>query len=916
VSLVSALDAGGLGTGGPPLVGRRRELEVLDGLRERAEAGRAGVVMVVGPAGVGKSTLLATWASGLRGWHVAMVTADDAETAVPFGVVDQVMRELGQGHWAPAGVADHLDAAAVGACVIRALEVRAGSNGAVVLVDDAHWADVSSLHALGFAFRRLRRDPVMLVMAARQEGRSTEVADRMVSTLDGARLTIGGLDLDETTELVSALGTRVTDRASVDRLRIHTDGNPLHLKALLSEHGANALARLDPHPLPAPAAYAHLVVERLMKCSPDGRAVVEAASVLGQRTTLDALAVVAGVGNVRALVDEAVQAELFGATSSQPRTTRFAHPMVRAAVYHHISLEQRAALHERAASIAPDPVTALRHRLARADGPDPALADEFVKAAEDEAARNRWTTAAELLLDAAELTNDASLGFTHRLDAVDCMLLGGAIPEAMARWEEMVEPSTPCRHWHYIAGRIAACNGDFDASKTHLAWALRGRRRDTDALGARVCAQIATLRLNEGRFTAGARWARRAIRLAPARRPLVATGPLASLVFGLAGVGRGSEAIQVIADTRPSQRLTHDDLIGRGVAELWSGRTARARVDLSAVSSSRTASAYERILSLLYLTDADYRLGFWDDAVMHGELAVSLARDSDHFWLLPLVHSAASFPLAGRGEWGDAMAHIARAVKSVRTATPATEVWTATAAARVAHARGDAYGVVTAVSSLDRVRNRDGVCGLEVQPWQPMAVEALVALGRLDDARGELADLEAACVAHASAPGGVVMAHTRALVDVADGRIGDAHDAIADALDHDDEVGPFERSLAELALGALRRRLRQRSRARDVLVAALSGFDALGAVPYAERCERELAACGLTPQPRKHRDRERLTPQELSVANLAMRGLSNREIAGELVVSIKTVEFHLGNVYRKLAVSSRTQLLAVWPSPT
>jgi DNA-binding CsgD family transcriptional regulator len=85
-------------------------------------------------------------------------------------------------------------------------------------------------------------------------------------------------------------------------------------------------------------------------------------------------------------------------------------------------------------------------------------------------------------------------------------------------------------------------------------------------------------------------------------------------------------------------------------------------------------------------------------------------------------------------------------------------------------------------------------------------------------------------------------------------------------------------------------------------------FVSLGAQPYIDRCDRELAACGLAPARRRGRDRARLTPQELSVVRLAASGLSNREVAAELVVSVKTVEFHLNHAYRKLAVDSRKEL--------
>lgn len=119
---------------------------------------------------------------------------------------------------------------------------------------------------------------------------------------------------------------------------------------------------------------------------------------------------------------------------------------------------------------------------------------------------------------------------------------------------------------------------------------------------------------------------------------------------------------------------------------------------------------------------------------------------------------------------------------------------------------------------------------------------------------------------------------------------------------------PFERARIELAAGQFLRRAGQRRRAADLLGAAERRFTDLGARPYAQRCARELGASGLTPARRLERDRAALTSQELVVARLAAQGRSNRELADELFVSIKTIEYHLRNVFQKLGVASRREL--------
>ena len=140
--------------------------------------------------------------------------------------------------------------------------------------------------------------------------------------------------------------------------------------------------------------------------------------------------------------------------------------------------------------------------------------------------------------------------------------------------------------------------------------------------------------------------------------------------------------------------------------------------------------------------------------------------------------------------------------------------------------------------------------------------------------------------------------------DGADGAFAIARQQLADL------CAPFEVALVELAWGqALRRRGHRRS-ASAHLTAARDRFAGLLARPFLERCDAEMLACGAQPVRRGDLDRGRLTPQELSVARLVASGLSNREVASELVLSVRTVESHLTRIYSKLGVSSRAQLAA------
>ena len=121
---------------------------------------------------------------------------------------------------------------------------------------------------------------------------------------------------------------------------------------------------------------------------------------------------------------------------------------------------------------------------------------------------------------------------------------------------------------------------------------------------------------------------------------------------------------------------------------------------------------------------------------------------------------------------------------------------------------------------------------------------------------------------------------------------------------------PFQRALLELAYGQILRRAGQRRAAAHQLQAARDRFAGLKARPYLERCDRELAACGLAPAKRSDFDPSRLTAQESAVARLVALGMGNRQVASELFVSIKTVQFHLTHIYAKLGISTRAELAA------
>ncbi|MCR6487413.1 LuxR C-terminal-related transcriptional regulator [Amycolatopsis sp. OK19-0408] len=871
-----------------PLIGRA---ELVAGLQQLLRTGPSRFVLLAGPPGIGTSALAAHLARRRDG-PVVEVAAAAWESHRPYALLAQAFPDL--------AVADPLDAAAE---VVARLE-----PGALLVIDDAHFADVESLRTLASA-RRHHAAPHVLATADTAERRATAEVLELLPRIATDVPRLPPLDAAQISELAAAYGVALHP-AMAERLRRHTGGRPRPAVQLLTELPRATWSRFEP-PLPAPAATDARVRESLAACTPAARRFAEAAAVLGPDTPVrDVLALADLDVEPLPLLDETAAAGLVrlaprGLTHLGPPD-----PMVRAAVLTGLGPARRAGLQRRAAELVDDPVRALRLLVAASPVPDPELAGRLDDLAVERAAEGAWGTAATLLSDASRLTDDPRRRQARLTRAVDALIGAGDMFRAAALVPEVESGrETPLRD--AVLGYLAVVRGRAAEAGTRLrrAWDIVNAEREPET-AALICQRyvLDALARYDGRDLV--RWADRAIELAGADTP-PAVEAAAIRGLGLAATGRAKQARRDYEQL--TTRLRHGAqaqraTMARGWLNLLTDRLDDARVDLeSAIPTSYLGgSARISLWASAWLARTQFLTGEWDDALRTLRDATDLQDRTGILLTGPLLRWTATAVHALRGDFGAAEELLLADAGDY----PIMRVPNQLARAHLAEARADSAGVLRALYPLTRPVPGAGTDEPGHWPWPDMYAHALVLLGRLDEAGDFLTPHEklAAKRDHLSA---------RARLAAARGRL---HGALGDV---DAATASFEDALELLAAlparydqarvnfgyGQTLRRLGRRARADVVLTAARDGFAAMGAKTYVERCDRELKAGGVH-STRPDATPTTLTPQEEAVTRLVARGMSNKEVAAELFLSGKTVQYHLTRVYAKLGVRSRTELVA------
>ncbi len=904
------------------LLGRRAECEALDRQLEIIRGGHSSVLVLRGEPGIGKTALLEYLLERTSGCRVLRAAGVQSEMELAFaglhqlcassldridGLADPQRAALATafGLWPGPAPNPFL----VGLATLSLFTEVAEEEPLVCVVDDAQWLDRASRQALGFVARRLFAEPVALIFTTREQ--SEEFA-RL------PELVVEGLDDVEARVLLSSVIRGPLDEMVRERIVAETRGNPLALVEL--PRGLTPAELAGGFGLPDAPALSGRIEESF------GRR-VEALAVDTQRVLLVAAA--EPVGDPL-LVWRAAEWLGIGAESAAPAAkagllefganVRFCHPLARSAVYRAASPEDRRSAHGALAEVtdpAVDPDRRAWHRAQATAAPCEDVASELERSASGARGRGGVAAAAAFLERAADLTPDPARRAERALAAAYAKYEAGA----------------------HVSARgllVAAKSGPLDELQRARAHVLDGqiafalsRGSDAAPLLLEAAKQLELFDPVLARET-----------YAEAFAAAMYAGRLAKSV-GVVEVAKAARAAKRAGASPQPARV--QDLLLDGQALLVTERPRAATPLLKRALSAVRVDGLSNDDALRWLWLACITaLQLWDDESWRvlSDRYVQLARDAGALTVLPLAlnYCVGSRVAAGEFSAAEALGEEARGV-SLAIANPDVSIsslnlagWRGRqaealeliqASDRDAAARGEGrrigagqYAAAVLYNGLGRYQLALAAAQqaleypleLATSRWAlPEQVEAAVRTGQPEGAALALRQLSESTRASGTDWAVGIEARTRALLsegEVADGLYREAIDRLRRTRVRS------ELARAHLLYGEWLRRENRRVDARDQLRTAHKMLTSMGAEAFADRAARELLATGETVRKRTSDTVGQLTAQEAQIARMARDGASNRQIAAQLFISHKTVEYHLRKVFAKLGISARADLVA------
>ncbi|MGP3952541.1 AAA family ATPase [Streptomyces sp. 7N604] len=891
------------------LHGRAKELEELDRLLDLARKGRGGSLVLLGETGIGKTALLKQLLERSAGFRTLEASGVEFEAEFAFAALHQLcapmlerMDNLQQPQREALSVAFGQTCGTVpdqfrlGLGVLNLLAETAAEQPLLCVIDDAQWLDQASAQALGFVARRIEAEPIVLVIAHRDEA-----GDAFTGL---ATLRVEGLADAPARELLASEFRAPLDAGVRERILAEAHGNPLALLELPKSMGPAQLAGGFglPDTMPVPSRIENSYRERLqsLPVRTEELLVVVAAEPTGDPALLWRAAEVLDIE-----ATAAAPAEAAGLIELGTRI-HFRHPLVRSAAYRAASIEDRRRAHHALAEAtdpAHDPDRRAWHRAQATPGPDEDIGDALVRSADRAHARGGIAAEAAFLERSAALTAHPGRRAARTLAAARAKLEVGAVDNAVSLLSTVENSPLSVRQ-----------RAQVDLLRGQMAFSLE-RGSEAPLLLLRAAERVAQLdpalareyyldaveagmlvgRVGDGMMTT----LRAALAAPPAPVPPRAVDLVLDAVLDLftGDYQRGVSKLEPIIDDADADVWVRRPWLGSLLAmELWN-LDAYMRIAARQVETARAAGSLLALpIGLATLAGASVRAGDVPGALSAlGEMEALVEVTGVTRLTYACAQLTALRAEPGAAERIRAMAHGANQrgdglqVAFCMWATALlhngrAEYAAALAAARTASAYGDPAVTGLALAELVEAAVRCGERDAAVAAHQALRT-------RTSTVRTEWGEGVEQCAAALIAEDDRADAHYHEAIK----RLGDSRDRTWHAR-------------AQLLYGEWLRRHGRRREARTHLRSAHELFDSMRAEAFADRAAAELRATGEKARRRTPDKLEQLTPRELTIARLVATGATSKEIGTRLFLSPRTIDAHLRSIFKKLGVTSRRQL--------
>lgn len=903
----------------PVLVGRAIESLALEQALATARTGASAVLVLRGEPGVGKTALLEYARAAAADFDLVWANGAEAESGLPFAGLHQIcLPFLAALEHLPAPQRVALESAfglaaapapsrfLVGLGALTLLAEAAAERPLLLVVDDAQWLDVESAETLAFIARRLHADGIAALFSftdadscdLRAFGRMQEIR-------------VAGLEPPEAHELLDRTAATPVSVAVGARLARETVGNPLALTELVAQLSPAQLAGDErlPEALPFGGRLEATYLARVRALPLETQRFL---LLVAAEPRADA-ALLTGAAELLGIAPEAAAAAEPGALLRVGREVRFRHSLIRRAAYEGASVADRQRTHAVLADLAAEagePHHRAWHLAAATLLPNEDVAAELARTAALARERGGHSAATAHLERAADLSPHPEQHRVRLLEAAESALAGGDLPKLSS----LVERARSHSFDGLNRARLRRLEGEIAFHSGHLAEAATALAEAAQAYGSSDSqrsreAQLRSLHI--AILVSGIDDSGIVARAAKAARSAIPSGSAAPttadiLLEGLA-VLYGEGHARAVPILRRAILAAHDDddptTVGIAVlaaGETWDHEGARRLAERHVALCRQRGELHGLPLALVQLANfvevRDGHLGTADALIAEArEIANAIGAS-------PLPRGIDIPAAAWRGDADLAYALAADKQEAHLKAglPPGPGSLTQRNLAVLEIGRGH-YTEALALA-------RDASSGASAFPAMialPELVEAAARSGQL-----ELAALAANRLAEMTRPSGTdyalgVEARSYALLETGER----AEVLYREAIERLQRTSAaIDLARAHLVFGEWLRREPRRSEARDELRTALGLFDSMSVDGFVERARRELGATGEHIRKRTNENRDDLTPQEAQIARLVSEGASNPDIAAQLFLSRRTVEYHLSKVFRKLQVSSRTQL--------